>query len=199
VFNHVPLVAAAVPLRSTLHLAVSGGCAHHQAAAAFGGGRPRHLVSAGLADAMWTLSPKHEWDVAAGVGLVSSAGCGVCCTQNAKLLFNQDKTLLPGRVASSSGIWGQVLQLVFVSYRLGRVLLPFLLLPAFAASFALPSIARGPILCPWLALAGLALADPVLPEMGIHLTQVTTIGSVATHGRGGGGLSPDSCGTRISV
>jgi hypothetical protein len=35
--------------------------------------------------------------------------------------------------------------------------------------------------------------------MGIHLTQVTTIGSVATHGRGGGGLSPDSCGTRISV
>jgi hypothetical protein len=36
-------------------------------------------------------------------------------------------------------------------------------------------------------------------QMGIHLTQVTTIGSVATHGRGGGGLSPDSCGTRISV
>jgi hypothetical protein len=35
--------------------------------------------------------------------------------------------------------------------------------------------------------------------MGIHLTQVTTIGSVATHGRNGGRLSPDSCGTRISV
>jgi myo-inositol-1(or 4)-monophosphatase len=70
------------------------------------------LVSAGLADATWTLSPKHEWDVAAGVALVNSAGCGVCCTQNAKLLFNQDKTLLPGLVASSSGIWGQVLQLV---------------------------------------------------------------------------------------
>jgi TPR repeat protein len=36
-------------------------------------------------------------------------------------------------------------------------------------------------------------------KMGIHLTQVTTIGSVATHGRNGGRLSPDSCGTRISV
>ena len=70
------------------------------------------LVSAGLADATWTLSPKHEWDVAAGVALAKAAGCGVCCTQNAKLLFNQDKTLLPGLVASSKGIWGQVLQLV---------------------------------------------------------------------------------------
>ena len=38
-----------------------------------------------------------------------------------------------------------------------------------------------------------------LPQMGIHLTQVTTISSVATHGRGGGGLSPDSCGARIPV
>ncbi|MDP9122511.1 MAG: 3'(2'),5'-bisphosphate nucleotidase CysQ, partial [Acidobacteriota bacterium] len=28
------------------------------------------LVAAGLADATWTLSPKHEWDVAAGVALV---------------------------------------------------------------------------------------------------------------------------------
>ena len=26
------------------------------------------LVAAGLADATWTLSPKHEWDVAAGRG-----------------------------------------------------------------------------------------------------------------------------------
>jgi myo-inositol-1(or 4)-monophosphatase len=70
------------------------------------------LVSAGLADATWTLSPKHEWDVAAGVALANSAGCRVGCTQNATLQFNQDKTLLPGLVASSEGIWDQVLQLV---------------------------------------------------------------------------------------
>jgi hypothetical protein len=41
--------------------------------------------------------------------------------------------------------------------------------------------------------------DEEISKMGIHLTQVTTIGSVATHGRNGGRLSPDSCGTRISV
>lgn len=70
------------------------------------------LVSVGLADATWTLSPKHEWDIAAGVALANAAGCGVCCTQNAKLLFNQDKTLLPGLLASTRGIWSQVLKLV---------------------------------------------------------------------------------------
>ena len=70
------------------------------------------LVSAGLADATWTLSPKHEWDVAAGVALAKSAGCGVCCTRNARLLFNRDPTLLPGLVASSMGIWDEVLQVV---------------------------------------------------------------------------------------
>lgn len=70
------------------------------------------LVAAGLADATWTLSPKHEWDVAAGVALAKSAGCQVCCTQNAKLLFNQEKTLLPGLIASSRGIWGEVVHLV---------------------------------------------------------------------------------------
>lgn len=32
------------------------------------------LVAAGLADATWTLVPKHEWDVAAGVALVRAAG-----------------------------------------------------------------------------------------------------------------------------
>lgn len=32
------------------------------------------LVAAGLVDATWTLTPKHEWDVAAGVALVRAAG-----------------------------------------------------------------------------------------------------------------------------
>src|SRR6516164_2436000 len=56
------------------------------------------LVSAGLADATWTLSPKHEWDIAAGVALVTSAGGTVACTRNAKLQFNQSATLLPGLI-----------------------------------------------------------------------------------------------------
>ena len=32
------------------------------------------LVAAGLADATFTLSPKHEWDIAAGAALVEAAG-----------------------------------------------------------------------------------------------------------------------------
>ena len=70
------------------------------------------LVAAGLADATWTLSPKHEWDIAAGVALVNSAGGNVCCTRSAKLRFNRNETLVPGLVASGAGIWGQVLQLI---------------------------------------------------------------------------------------
>ena len=32
------------------------------------------LVGAGLADATWTLVPKHEWDVAAGAAIVLAGG-----------------------------------------------------------------------------------------------------------------------------
>jgi myo-inositol-1(or 4)-monophosphatase len=70
------------------------------------------LVSAGLADATWTLSPKHEWDVAAGVALVISAGGTVACIRDGSLQFNQPKTLLPGLLASGSGIWPSVSRIV---------------------------------------------------------------------------------------
>ena len=70
------------------------------------------LVSAGLADVTWTLSPKHVWDVAAGVALVTSAGGTVACIRDGKLQFNQRETLLPGLVASSSGIWESVIRIV---------------------------------------------------------------------------------------
>ncbi|HVP54255.1 MAG TPA: 3'(2'),5'-bisphosphate nucleotidase CysQ [Candidatus Eisenbacteria bacterium] len=70
------------------------------------------LVSAGLADATWTLSPKHEWDVAAGVALVHSAGGTVACIRDGRLQFNQAKTLLPGLVASGAGIWHSVIRTV---------------------------------------------------------------------------------------
>lgn len=69
------------------------------------------LVSAGLADATWTLTPKHEWDVAAGVALVQSAGGTVGCIRNAALQFNRNVTVLPGLAASAPGIWSDVVQL----------------------------------------------------------------------------------------
>jgi myo-inositol-1(or 4)-monophosphatase len=70
------------------------------------------LVSAGLADATWTLSPKHEWDISAGVALVHSAGGYVGCHPNAKLQFNRREVLLPGLVACGKGIANQVLQTI---------------------------------------------------------------------------------------
>jgi myo-inositol-1(or 4)-monophosphatase len=66
------------------------------------------LVAAGLADATWTLSPKNEWDVAAGVALINAAGARVSLPGGAPVQFNRKETLLPGLVASQAGIWHEV-------------------------------------------------------------------------------------------
>ena len=73
------------------------------------------LVSAGMADATWTLSPKHEWDVAAGVALVAASGRRVGLPGNVKFKFNEKETLLPGLIASAEGIWEDVNSLVSAS------------------------------------------------------------------------------------
>jgi myo-inositol-1(or 4)-monophosphatase len=57
------------------------------------------LVAAGLADATWTLTPKNEWDVAAGVALVQAAGGFVQSQVNSPPTFNNESTLLPGLLA----------------------------------------------------------------------------------------------------
>lgn len=66
------------------------------------------LVSAGLADATWSLTPKHEWDIAGGVALVLSAGGRVCCIGRDQTQFNRRETLLPGLIASGKGILDEV-------------------------------------------------------------------------------------------
>lgn len=50
-------------------------------------------VAAGLADATWTLVPKHEWDVAAGVALVCAARGMVRIKDGRFPLFNQPEPL----------------------------------------------------------------------------------------------------------
>ena len=57
------------------------------------------LVAAGRADAMWTLVPKNEWDVAAGVALVLAAGGQVYEPNGTPRLFNRRDPLLSGLVA----------------------------------------------------------------------------------------------------
>jgi myo-inositol-1(or 4)-monophosphatase len=59
-------------------------------------------VAAGLADATWTLVPKHEWDLAAGVALVRAAGGVVRRLDGREPVLNQPKLLLDGLLAFSA-------------------------------------------------------------------------------------------------
>ncbi len=60
------------------------------------------LVAAGKADATWTLVPKHEWDVAAGVALLQFARGHVLTTEGLPPSFNQTPPLFPGLVGFSA-------------------------------------------------------------------------------------------------
>lgn len=57
-------------------------------------------VAAGLDDATFTLTPKNEWDIAAGIALVLSAGGFARPLHQDRFVFNQRSPLLPGLVAS---------------------------------------------------------------------------------------------------
>ena len=57
------------------------------------------MVAAGFADATFTLSPKHEWDVAGGAALVLGAGGFVSTLQDASLSCNKKSPLLSGLIA----------------------------------------------------------------------------------------------------
>lgn len=57
------------------------------------------LVAAGLADATWTLTPKNEWDVAAGAALCRAAGLAVMHADGSEPTFNREDPLLPDFLA----------------------------------------------------------------------------------------------------
>ncbi len=70
------------------------------------------LVSAGLADITFTLTPKHEWDVVGGVALVQSA-CGFVSTlDKTALTANRRDPLLSGLLASGPFLKEPLLALV---------------------------------------------------------------------------------------
>lgn len=66
------------------------------------------LIAAGQADATFSLTPKNEWDICAGVTLVEEAGGVVTDRYGRPLTFNNEKTLLPGVIAASAGLWGPI-------------------------------------------------------------------------------------------
>jgi myo-inositol-1(or 4)-monophosphatase len=70
------------------------------------------LVAAGKADATWTLTPKHEWDVAAGVALVESGGGTVRTLDDSPVVFNRRKPKLSGLIATGSRLAPELLSLL---------------------------------------------------------------------------------------
>lgn len=66
------------------------------------------LVAAGIADATWTLVDKHEWDIAAGVALIQSAGGVARGAQNTELQFNKQDPLLNGLLAYPASLKDEI-------------------------------------------------------------------------------------------
>lgn len=73
------------------------------------------LVAAGLADATFSLGPKHEWDIAAGVLLVEEAGGVVVDKDDKEFIFNQQKVKVNGIIACSQAAIGQLRKLIAVA------------------------------------------------------------------------------------
>src|SRR5580698_687540 len=76
------------------------------------------LVSAGLADITFTLTPKNEWDVVAGAALVQSAGGFVSTLERTSLSANRRDPLLSGLLASGPFLKDELLSLVEPHIRL---------------------------------------------------------------------------------
>src|ERR1700686_3384765 len=70
------------------------------------------LVSAGLADITFTLTPKNEWDVVAGAALVQSAGGFVSTLENPPPPPNPRDPLLSGLLASGPFLKDKLLALL---------------------------------------------------------------------------------------
>jgi myo-inositol-1(or 4)-monophosphatase len=70
------------------------------------------LVSAGLADATFTLTPKNEWDVAAGAALVVAAGGRVLTLENTPLRCNRKDPLLSGLIACAPQLQDELVSLL---------------------------------------------------------------------------------------
>jgi myo-inositol-1(or 4)-monophosphatase len=69
------------------------------------------LVSTGLADITFTLTPKNEWDVVAGAALVQSAGAFVSTLERTNLTANRRDPLLSGLLASGPFLKDKLLAL----------------------------------------------------------------------------------------
>ena len=70
------------------------------------------LVAAGEADATFSLGPKNEWDIAAGVLILQQAGGKVTDLTGDCFLFNQRQPLVNGIIAASEAYYDTVTALI---------------------------------------------------------------------------------------
>lgn len=70
------------------------------------------LVSAGIADITFTLTPKNEWDVAAGAALVTSSGGYLATLDGLPFLANNRDPLLSGMIACGPYLREDLLKLL---------------------------------------------------------------------------------------
>ncbi|GIW40621.1 MAG: hypothetical protein KatS3mg076_1198 [Candidatus Binatia bacterium] len=89
------------PFKDKLHVVLTGSVAYKLA-----------LISAGLGDGTFSLTPKNEWDVCGGVALVLAAGGRVTDPEGGVLRFNREDTKLPGLVAANEALHRALLELV---------------------------------------------------------------------------------------
>jgi myo-inositol-1(or 4)-monophosphatase len=62
------------------------------------------LIACGRADALWSRSPKHEWDTAAGTALIRAAGGRVTTYEGGAMRFNAWPPRAAGIVASNGAL-----------------------------------------------------------------------------------------------
>jgi myo-inositol-1(or 4)-monophosphatase len=74
------------------------------------------LIAKGEANATFSLTPKSEWDIAAGALLVEEAGGIVTGLDGKRFMFNQRNTRVNGVVASSKKIYNHVFEIVQTAY-----------------------------------------------------------------------------------
>ena len=65
-------------------------------------------VAAGLSDATWTLVPKHEWDVAAGVALILAAGGRIAAGSPEEVRFNRPDPHLTRLIAAPPQLFAEI-------------------------------------------------------------------------------------------
>jgi myo-inositol-1(or 4)-monophosphatase len=65
-------------------------------------------VAGGLSDATWTLVPKHEWDVAAGVALILAAGGRIVAGSPEEERFNRPHPLLTRLIAAPAQLFPEI-------------------------------------------------------------------------------------------